>query len=38
MQSGDQHADFLEIRHDGEVSEIYEREGCLKAWNHFRRK
>ncbi len=34
--SADQHAEFIEIRHDEEMSELFERQGYLKAWTHFR--
>ncbi len=31
-------AEFIEIRHDEEMSDYFERHGYLKAWNHFRRR
>ncbi len=34
----DQRAEFIEIRHDEEMSAYFERQGYLKAWTHFRRR
>ncbi len=32
----DQRADFIEIRHDEEMSDYFGRQGYLKAWTHSR--
>ncbi len=34
----DQRAEFIEIRHDEEMSDYFERQGYPKAWTHFRRR